>query len=296
MDHPNNTKNLRTYIKANGIAPVLTLILALPSCSPTAVVGGVASTVTSTVGAAVGTAASVGTTAGKAVGTAAKTAASVGTTAGKAVGTAANVASTGASGAATAARSVGAATTASPGSAAAIPPTAAAAGALASSANAPANQASDPKIDAIGASISQAIVASMLFCTKFEKEEYRIDCFANQLEQVSQTTPDDADFGQARSILANTATELTKVVERRASKTLGQVTLSLSSGQGRTSSRAITAVETDQLPAALSEAESIIEEAKTLLLRASEQSDRRKVAYVDIAQAVGSTKVLLRSA
>lgn len=271
--------------KATYIAPVLTLLIALPSCSPTAVVGGVASTVTSTVGAVGETVASVGTTAGKAAGTAAKTAS--------------KVASTGASGAANAARSVGAAASAPAASTPVVPTTAAAAGSVASSGSAPASEASqtnNARADAIGAGISQAIVASMLFCAKFEKDEYRIDCFANQLEQVSETTPDDAEFGQARSILADTAAKLSNVVKTRSSKTLGPVTLSLSSGQGRTSSRAITAVATEELPAALSEAELVLEEAQTLLLRASEQSERRKLVYADMAQAVGSTKVLLRSA
>jgi len=285
MDQTNPKTVLSTQLKNHRVAPLLAILLAVPSCAPTAIVGGVASTVTSTVGAVGETVASVGSTAGNAVGTAAKTAS--------------KVASTGAAGATTAARAVGSAAASTTAAAPIVPPTAAAAGTLAASGNAPesqASQSSNANADAIGSGISQAIVASMLFCAKFEKEEYRIDCFANQLEQVSETTPDDAEFGQARSILANTAAELTKVVERRASKTLGTVTLSFSDGTGPKSSRAITAVETDQLPAALSEAEFVLEEAQTLLLRASEQSERRKLAYVDIAEAVGSTKVLLRSA
>lgn len=41
--------------------------------------------------------------------------------------------------------------------------------------------------------------------------------------------------------------------------------------------------------------EAIINEAQTLLLRAAESSERRKTAYEGIAEAIGSTKVLLRS-
>ena len=61
----------------------------------------------------------------------------------------------------------------------------------------------------------------------------------------------------------------------------------------KVSRRAIVPVAPERLAAANQLASSVLREAETLLLRASEQSDRRKVAFTQIAEAVGSSSTIL---
>jgi hypothetical protein len=58
----------------------------------------------------------------------------------------------------------------------------------------------------------------------------------------------------------------------------------------------ITAIRPDAVARAAAEAEAALDEAVTVLLRSAENSARRQAAFQPIAQALGSTKVLLRSA
>ena len=64
---------------------------------------------------------------------------------------------------------------------------------------------------------------------------------------------------------------------------------------GRTSSRPLTAVSDAALASVTGQAAAIIESTKPVLLRSSENSERRRVAFEQISQVVDSTKVLLRS-
>jgi len=246
---------------------------------------GAASTTVGVVGGAVG---GVATTVGGAVGTAVKT------TTKTAAKTAAKVATTATSSATNAA--AGLATSTATGASAAVTPLATGVAASSAASSLDPSQTTDTNLDIAGERIGQEIVAGLLFCVNLKQDEYRIDCYADQLDQVAKTVPDDPDLGAARSILSNTAAELSEITQRRASKTLRPVTISSATGSGRSSARAVQAVATGELSQALAEAEQVLEEAETLLLRASETSERRKLAYTRISQSVGSTKILLRSA
>jgi len=253
------------------IASVLLIACTLPSCAPK---------LSTAVGAIGGAAASVG----GAIGTAATSATKL--AAGGVVKASGAVAGSAASGAAAGASN-----------SAVVPVAAGGVGtALASEAALSNNETSDISSEAIGMQISRGIIAGVLFCTKLENEEYRIDCYADQLDQVAETIPDDEQFGAARSIVAKTAADLSVIVQGSASKTLRPVTLSSADNSGRVSKRAVLAVATDAFPTALAEAELVLQEAETLLLRASAESERRKLAYARVAEAIGSSKILLRSA
>lgn len=254
----------RSRIKRVG--PAVALIVALPSCGGPSI-GGVASAVG-------GAAVSAGSAVAGAVGTAAKTA-----------GSAVSAGASAVAGAAPNAAPAGAAPTAVGGGEALA----------AASAAGAANEALNERSNAQSEKTSKAIIAGMLFCLQLEREEYRIDCYADQLEQAAADIPEDADLGETRSILNETAAKLSAVVEARASRSLRPVTITSPSADGKASNRPIRAVASDQLDEAYSEAEQILVEAETRLLRAAEASERRKLAYTRVSEAVGSTRVLLRS-
>jgi hypothetical protein len=57
----------------------------------------------------------------------------------------------------------------------------------------------------------------------------------------------------------------------------------------------LTPIKTEAVSSTGVQAAEILEEAQTLLLRSTSNSDRRKVHYAQMAQAVGSETILLRS-
>ena len=252
------------------LVPAIALTLAVPGC-------GTPTKVATAVGAIGGTASTIATTAAGAVVSTAKTASSVVTGGSAAPNRTLDTASAG----------PGAAS----GGGGTLPPLVVAGGVAASTASNTTNR-SDSENLAIGSQISKLILAGIAFCERVQRVEYRVDCFADQLDQVAANTPNDADFGQARSIIANAANDLAAIAEVRASDNLPPIRLRTSSAR---SIRDLGAIDSAQLPAAFSEAERVLEQAETLLLRSSEGSLRRQLAYTEISEALGSAKVLLRS-
>ena len=58
----------------------------------------------------------------------------------------------------------------------------------------------------------------------------------------------------------------------------------------------LAAIRPAELPRVMAEAAAIVDDTSTILLRSTENSERRQIAYQEIAVAIDSTKVLLRSA
>jgi hypothetical protein len=169
------------------------------------------------------------------------------------------------------------------------------AGTAAATASANSGDRTDISNEAIGVQVRKKIIAGILFCTNIDTTEYHIDCFADQLDQVAETVPDDEDFGQARSIIASAAAQLSGIAKTRSSRELRPVTLSSSNVAGTGSTRPVVAIKSEDLPTAHAEAQLVLQETETLLLRSAETSERRRLPYTEIADAIGSSKVLLRS-
>ncbi len=252
-----------SFVKWSGCSAAAFVLLALPGCSPKTTIAAAVSTVSGVASTAV--AAAQGT-----VTTASATANSLGNGPSETRGVSAS------------------------GGAGTIPPEIVA-GTVASSAASNTGQRTELENQAIGSAISKKIIAAVLFCTNLKEIEYRLDCFADQLDQVAGEVPSDNDFGDARSIIAETAARLAEIVQRRESRDLRPVTLTSSNVAGTGSRRTVRAVATAEVPSALAEADRVLGEAETLLLRSSEASLRRSLAYTEIAEAIGSSKVLLRS-
>ena len=124
---------------------------------------------------------------------------------------------------------------------------------------------------------------------------YVIDCLTERLEVLEKDMISLVGFSEARDILRDTAAQLRAVTESNIDADQPRARVSSGDGSFR-STRPLTAVDPARSQQALSQAAAILAEAETRLLRSAESSSRRSVQYQQIAAALGSNKVLLRSA
>lgn len=142
------------------------------------------------------------------------------------------------------------------------------------------------------AAITNNISAVRNECAKYDPR-YRIDCLRQGLTEVARRIPERGDYSDTRRIIAQTAAKLGEVQNKYADNAAPEQT---SEGNARfPAKRTYKAVKQEKLAVAMEEATKIIEEAETQLLRAAENSEKRSAHYQEIAAAIGSTKVLLRS-
>ncbi|HDR29678.1 hypothetical protein [Rhodovulum sp.] len=101
------------------------------------------------------------------------------------------------------------------------------------------------------------------------------------------------DYRDAKNALTQAACDLGTLAAANRDRTQPQIRLRQPSGE---TTPALTPVRPEALASVNAAAAQILEEAETRLLRSAESSARRMVHYQRIAAAVGSAKVLLRSA
>ena len=147
--------------------------------------------------------------------------------------------------------------------------------------------------------VVQSLADVTAFCASLPQQEYAVDCLSDGIATVARGLPATGDYADAKAVLGDMAGKLGALAAANADPVLprGVATSAPTSvgAAGKTSSRPLTPVRTAVLPAVNAQATVIIEEAQTLLLR-SAGSDRRALDYQRISAAVGSNKVLLRSA
>lgn len=122
---------------------------------------------------------------------------------------------------------------------------------------------------------------------------YVVDCLAERIEAIEADASNMAGYNEMHQILQQAAKEL-RVLARNNRDPL-QPRAKLSSKDGQLSSRPLVAVAPSRRRAAQTQAVKILQEAETKLLRSSTQSVERANQYRQVAQALGSNKVLLRS-
>ncbi len=148
--------------------------------------------------------------------------------------------------------------------------------------------------------VTAAVVASLNsatgFCKDIQPREYIIDCLAERLADVNDQIANQPGYEHVREALGTASTELSKIARRSRSSTLPPARYATQSNAPVTTSRFLIPVEEAALDNAISQALAVIEEAEsTILLRSSEGSSGRAAQFQQIADAVGSNKVLLRS-
>ncbi|MEX5580053.1 hypothetical protein [Pseudophaeobacter sp. A-200-2] len=130
------------------------------------------------------------------------------------------------------------------------------------------------------------------FCS--DSGAYLVDCMAERMEQLSVGMSGLSGYQDVRKTLGQTAGELRKIA--RDNRDPQAPRARVQHGDPRLkSSRPLVAVASDRKRQAAAAAISALEEAETILLRSAAQSTARAVQYQQIAAALGSNKVLLRS-
>lgn len=125
----------------------------------------------------------------------------------------------------------------------------------------------------------------------------RIDCVADRMRTVARALPRGGDYARVRNALENGARELTAIARQNEAPRTSAKRYAVRPPDGGAVQRSgrLTEVAPDRLAAANAAAARVIEETQTVLLRSAENSRTRMVHFQEIATALDSSKVLLRS-
>lgn len=128
-------------------------------------------------------------------------------------------------------------------------------------------------------------------------DEYQIGCYAAMYRELAADIPANGDYAEVKQILEDTARDLTSLTRANADKAKPRVRVSTTKNNGQTlTTPPITPVKPETMVPLRQAAANVMEEAETKLLRAASSDAKRAIHYQKIAAAVGSNKVLLRSA
>jgi hypothetical protein len=126
---------------------------------------------------------------------------------------------------------------------------------------------------------------------------YRTDCFATLYRQLAEDIPENGDYTEIKEILETASRDLKKLSNANRDKDKPAVRATLTTDTGLAiKTPPINAVKAEVVQQLNLEASNILEEAETKLLRSASSDAKRAIHYQRIAAAVGSNKVLLRSA
>lgn len=127
-------------------------------------------------------------------------------------------------------------------------------------------------------------------------ERYRIDCLRWELHRIAQGIPSNGDYAEMREAISAASGELAAIVAQNADATPPAAHVGQSSnGKARPSARRLKAIAPARQAAANAQASAVLDKLSTRLLRSASSSATKRVHYERAAQAVNSTKVLLRS-
>jgi hypothetical protein len=144
--------------------------------------------------------------------------------------------------------------------------------------------------------ITTAIAQVSQTCSpEWVERRYLVDCLRWELRRIAQSLPQTGDYAPVRKALAKASSDLDAIVRRYADPSAPPIQPNVGGKPLAPQLPPLIGVRPEDEDRAIREAERVIEEAQTVLLRSAAESERRMVAYRDIATALDSTKVLLRS-
>ncbi len=144
--------------------------------------------------------------------------------------------------------------------------------------------------------VTSALRDSYSFCAAIDRQEYLVDCLGEQLAEIAAAIPETGDYAQAKKILQEASGKLRRLARANASPSMPPIRVSGTVKGKKITTRPLTPVRRERVKSVNQQAAQILQEAETKLLRSAETSDRRLIAYAQMAKAVGSNKTLLRSA
>lgn len=117
--------------------------------------------------------------------------------------------------------------------------------------------------------------------------EYRVDCLSKGYRAASNEMRRAPDYNGARQAIDQAAKKLDQLVKANQDKAAPIIRAG--------NLRRIRAVKKATVPQVLKQAQAVVTEAETKLIRSAGSSKKKLLHYTQIAEAVGSTKKLLRS-
>jgi hypothetical protein len=131
-------------------------------------------------------------------------------------------------------------------------------------------------------------------CDLYNRTE-RVDCLREEYNRIVQRLPTGGDYGAMKTDLAIAVAELDAIVAANAAPTPPVRRTVEVNGKRRSSARPIRAIAENRLDAANAAAAAVLDRLSTKLLRSASSAGAQAVHYQRAAQAIDSTKVLLRS-
>ena len=143
--------------------------------------------------------------------------------------------------------------------------------------------------------VTSVINDAYAICANLPQKEYTVDCLGERLEALAQSMPNTGDYVEAKAVIADTSRQL-RTLARQNRSTTKPVARLRNTVRGKTlTTSPVVPVATEAVESTIRQAAVIMQEAETRLLRSTASSDRRKVHYAQMAQAIGSNKILLRA-
>ena len=143
--------------------------------------------------------------------------------------------------------------------------------------------------------IAQMFLDAAGFCRQLDLR-YRVDCLYAKYRQIAQALPKTGDYAPLRAALVRAADRLEDVVDDYGDPAAGKISPRLRSQPDAERIRPLSPIRPERQEVANRMTTEILTELSTVLLRSSTGSERRQLAFQQIATAIDSTKVLLRSA
>lgn len=132
------------------------------------------------------------------------------------------------------------------------------------------------------------------FCRQLDPL-YRIDCLLAHFEKIARSLPQTGDYAPLRAALAKAVTQLDRVVKANKDNGGKIIAPRLRAKPQAERIRPLTPILPERRVAASQEAAAVVDELSTVLLRSALNSERRQIAFREIATAIDGTAVLLRS-
>ncbi len=154
---------------------------------------------------------------------------------------------------------------------------------------------SPPVRDATTGAITESIGQINTLCELFPRE-VEISCIADRYRTLARQLPASGDYAPVREVLEAGAAQLDRIARANAAPNPPRRYMVNRPGLAAPVQTApLVAIAPARLRSAESAARDVIDQMETVLLRSAENSRRRAVHFQDIAAAIDSNKVLLRS-
>ena len=137
--------------------------------------------------------------------------------------------------------------------------------------------------------------AAQVFCSKLQDKAFMVDCLADRMDRVARDIPEGTQYDEVRAVLRQTSRELSQLAVAHKDPARNRARVAVPNAAGQRSSRALVPVTSQMQTQVNAAAAAILEEAATVLLRSAEAAPQRSGQYTQIAKALASNKLLLRS-